>query len=70
MAGTKLGAQKAVKNLKSKYGDDFFVRIGAKGGKASGTGGFYYAKLHGNIELIQEAGRRGGTISRRTKPDA
>lgn len=60
MAGTKLGGQKAAATNKSKYGKDFYARIGAMGGKLGRTGGFY-----ANRELAREAGRRGGRISRR-----
>lgn len=70
IGGTKAGGIKAAITMKTNYGADIYRRLGAKGGASSTTGGFYYAKLHGNIELVQEAGRRGGTISRRTKPDA
>lgn len=42
---------------------DYFKRIGAKGGKASGTGGFWYAKfVVGDIERIRAAGRKGGRL--------
>jgi general stress protein YciG len=44
-----------VLSLKAKYGDDFFVRLGSKGGKISRTGGFY-----GNPEAASKAGRIGG----------
>jgi general stress protein YciG len=67
MAGTQMGGQKAAATNKAKYGSDFYRRIGAQGGAASGTGGFYHAKLQGREDFIREAGRRGGTISRRPK---
>lgn len=62
MSGTKIGGIKAAKTNKEIHGDDFYKRIGAKGGQASGTGGFY-----ANRELAREAGRKGGQISRRGK---
>ncbi len=61
MAGTKAGGQKAAATNKTKYGKDFYAKIGKVGGKLGRTGGFY-----ANRELAREAGRRGGRISRRT----
>ena len=62
MAGTKAGGQKAAATNKTKYGKDFYARIGQMGGKIGHTGGFY-----ANRELARAAGARGGRISRRTK---
>jgi len=62
MAGTKLGGQAAASTNKTKYGADFYARIGAMGGKKGKTGGFY-----ANRELARLAGAKGGRISRRTK---
>lgn len=73
MAGTVQGGKAAAITNKTKYGEDFYVRIGAKGGKASGSGGFaspllcdceYKEDLHKKAEC---AGAKGGTISRRGK---
>ena len=62
MAGTKAGGRAAAATNKSKYGSDFYAKIGAKGGRQGRTGGFY-----ANRELARIAGARGGRISRRTK---
>ena len=62
MSGSKLGGQRAAQTNKSKYGDDFYAKIGALGGKKGKTGGFY-----ANRELAREAGRKGGLKSRRGK---
>lgn len=62
MAGTKLGGQRAAATNKRKYGDDFYARIGGKGGRNGKTGGFF-----ANRELARIAGAKGGRISRRTK---
>ena len=61
MTGTKLGGKKAALTNIARYGFDFYVNLGRKGGKNGHTGGFY-----GNIELAREAGRKGGLKSRRT----
>lgn len=65
MAGTKAGGKAAAATNKAKYGADFYARIGARGGKAGRTGGFY-----ANRELARIAGQKGGRISRRTKKAA
>ena len=62
MAGTKVGGTKAAATNKSKYGKDFYAKIGAKGGKKGVTGGFY-----ANRELARIAGAKGGSKSRRGK---
>ena len=62
MAGTKAGGQAAAATNKSKYGADFYAKIGAKGGKLGKTGGFF-----ANRDLARQAGAKGGRISRRTK---
>lgn len=61
MSGTKAGGAKAAKTNRERHGDDFYAKIGAKGGRNGHTGGFYT-----NRELAREAGRKGGLISRRT----
>lgn len=40
MAGTVEGAAKAAARNKERYGEDFYKKIGAIGGKKSSTGGF------------------------------
>lgn len=62
MAGTKEGGKRAAATNKDKYGDDFYARIGAKGGRNGHTGGFA-----ANPELAKEAGAKGGRISKRGK---
>jgi general stress protein YciG len=62
MSGTKTGGLLAAVTNKRKYGDDFYARIGSKGGKAGHTGGFA-----ANRQLASEAGRIGGLKSRRGK---
>lgn len=62
MAGTQDGGKAAASTNKTKYGPDFYARIGAMGGKKGRTGGFY-----ANRELARLAGQKGGRISRRVK---
>jgi uncharacterized protein len=62
MAGTKDGGKAAAATNKTKYGPDFYAKIGAMGGKKGHTGGFY-----ANRELARKAGAAGGRISRRRK---
>jgi general stress protein YciG len=62
MSGTIEGGKQAAETNKLKWGEDFYQRIGAKGGKKGKTGGFY-----ANRELAREAGRKGGLKSRRGK---
>lgn len=60
MAGTKAGGLKAAQTLKQKYGDDYFSRMGKKGGQLGHTGGFA-----ANPALAKLAGQKGGKISKR-----
>lgn len=62
MAGTKAGGLQAAQSNKKRHGDDFYRRIGAKGGRMGHTGGFA-----ANRELARTAGAKGGRISRRHK---
>ncbi len=62
MSGTHKGGAAAAKTNKNRYGEDFYVNIGAIGGKKSRGGGF--AK---NPELARKAGAKGGKASRRKK---
>lgn len=62
MSGTHSGGLKCAATNMELHGKDFYRIIGAKGGKASSTGGFY-----ANPSLAQKAGRIGGLKSRRGK---
>lgn len=62
MAGTLKGGKKAAATNKERNGDDFYARIGAKGGRNGHTGGFA-----SNPELARIAGAKGGKISKRGK---
>ena len=62
MAGSKAGGLKAAKTNKERYGEDWYARIGRKGGQNGHTGGFA-----SNPELAKIAGAKGGRISKRGK---
>lgn len=62
MAGTKEGALKAARTNREKYGDEFYAKIGGKGGKKGHTGGFA-----SNKELARRAGSIGGRKSKRAE---
>jgi general stress protein YciG len=62
MAGSIQGGKRAAATNKLKYGENFYKKIGAEGGKRGTTGGFY-----ANRELARTAGAKGGRISRRTQ---
>lgn len=59
MAGTREGGLKAAATLKAKKGNDFYVRIGRKGGRAEVVKGFGT-----NRTIASLAGSKGGRISR------
>lgn len=60
MSGTRAGGLKARETNLKKYGNDFYNRIGSKGGKIGHTGGFF-----GKPALAKIAGAKGGRKSRR-----
>jgi uncharacterized protein len=61
MAGTQTGGKAAANTNKTKYGSDFYAKIGAIGGRKGHTGGFA-----ANRDLARIAGAKGGRVSRRT----
>ena len=65
MSGTREGGLKARETNCKKQGDDFYKRIGSKGGKWCGMKGFAL-----NPDLARTAGAKGGRISRRGKSNA
>ena len=60
MPGTKAGGMKARATLIKRYGKDYYVNMGKKGGMRGHTGGFA-----SNPALARVAGKKGGTISKR-----
>lgn len=71
MAGTPDGGKRAYQTNVAKYGNDFYARIGAMGGKLGKSGGFASVKVGKDgltgRERARRAGATGGRISRRTK---
>jgi uncharacterized protein len=63
MAGTPAGGRLAAQRNKKKHGADFYKKIGAKGGRASNTGGF--AAGSEGRKRASMYGAIGGSISRR-----
>lgn len=61
MVGTRAGGLKASKTNKAKNGEDFYARIGKKGGQNGHTGGFCSM----TPERRSECGRKGGKASKR-----
>ena len=61
MAGTPAGNAKTAATNRERYGDDFYKKIGSKGGKVTGVAKGFAS----NLDRAREAGRRGGRISKR-----
>lgn len=61
MAGTKAGGKRAAATNKQLYGEDFYVRIGQRGGSnLTGPKGFALDR-----ERASKAGRLGGMVGKR-----
>jgi hypothetical protein len=69
MPGTIEGGRKAAATNLKKHGEDFYARIGAKGGRNGRTGGFASMKVGADgltgPERARLAGSIGGLISKR-----
>lgn len=63
MSGNSIGGKKAATTNKTKYGKDFYHRIGRTGGLAQVPKGLALMDREKHIK----ASVKGGTISRRTK---
>lgn len=68
MSGTTQSCKKAVKTIKIRHGEDFYRRIGSKGGKSSTTGGFASDKIGKDgltgLERAKLVGAKGGRKSK------
>lgn len=64
MPGTLKGGKKAAQTNKERYGQDFYHRLGARGGKATAEDGAVKG-FAANREKAVEAGRKAGKISKR-----
>lgn len=69
MVGTRSGGLKTAATNKAKYGEDYYRKMGQKGGKASSNGGFASMKVGADgltgFERARIKGAIGGRISRR-----
>lgn len=69
MPGTKAGGAKAALTNRLRHGDDFYARIGHRGGKNGTTGGFASEKVGRDgltgAERAKLAGAKGGKLSKR-----
>ena len=69
MVGTKAGGLKTAEHIKKFYGEDFYRRIGQKGGRNSKNGGFASKEVGADgltgIQRAKIAGTKGGRISKR-----
>ena len=66
MAGTVAGGKKAAKKNKELYGDDYYVKMGEKGGLKGAVDGAIKG-FAANRERARTAGAKGGSVSRRGK---
>lgn len=64
MGGTLIGGRKAAKTNKERYGDDFYKRLGEKGGKASAADGAIKG-FAANNKRAKLSGQVGGKLSKR-----
>lgn len=60
MSGNIIGGRKASRTNRERYGEDFYKKIGAIGGRNGHSGGFSY-----NPALARVAGSKGGSKSKR-----
>ena len=61
MSGSRVGGAKTAKTNRERYGDDFYKKIGSKGGKVKGVAKGFAA----NPELARAAGAIGSRKSRK-----
>ena len=70
MVGTRSGGLKTAATNKAKYGEDYYRKMGQKGGRVSSNGGFASMKVGADgltgPERARIKGAIGGHISKRT----
>ena len=62
MAGTKEGAQKASKTIRERHGEDYFARIGRKGGVQSVFKGYSM-----DLKKVSRCGKKGAKVKKKIK---
>lgn len=71
MPGTKIGGELAAITNKTKYGEDFYRKIGSIGGSKGRTGGFGSHEIGKDgltgLQRARIAGMKGGRNSKRRK---
>jgi general stress protein YciG len=65
IGGTVVGGFKTAETNKRKYGSDYYQRIGSYGGQSGKADGTIKGFALMDKAKVSEAGRKGGTISRR-----
>ena len=65
MSGTKESGRKAAETNKTRYGKDYYARIGGKGGSRTQANGARPKGFAVNRELARQAGAKAGKISKR-----
>lgn len=63
MSGNISGGIRAAETIKKKYGEDYYIQLGAKGGKTR-TPGTKRKGFASNRQLASIAGRKGGQHQR------
>ena len=67
MPGTSQGAKRAAQTNKERYGEDYYQRIGKLSNASWERNGRKPKGFAANPELAKLVGKKGGTISRRTR---
>lgn len=65
MSGSKIGGLKAAETNRKKYGENFYIKLGSKGGTQTYLKGKLIHGFKKNDEHTRAAGRLGGKISKR-----
>lgn len=69
MAGTRIGGQRAAKEMKRKYGEGYYKHLGMMGGKAGHSGGFASDSVGADGLTGRERARSAGKAARRPKAE-
>lgn len=67
MTGSKIGAFKGADTKREKYGKNFFVKAGIKGGRRRGRGYFGMLKDEGRLDELKNLSRQGLEVLKKKK---